>query len=54
MAPGLKIFKRQADETAAEEGEEVEDEFTTPAPKIFRQHQRGRTTTPTTTFETEG
>lgn len=55
MAPGLKLFKREADETAAEEAEEVEEEVSTLATHIFGKHlHKVRITTPTTTLETEG
>lgn len=52
MAPGLKLFKREAPE---EEGEDVESEATTLATHIFGKHlHKVRITTPTTTLEAEG
>lgn len=59
MAPGLKqLFKRQAEPGKPEEEEEVEEaeeEPTTLATHIFAKHLRKiKTTTPTTTLETEG
>jgi hypothetical protein len=49
MAPGLRLFKRQA------EDEEVEEDATTPETKIFGKHlHKVKITTPTTTLETDG
>jgi hypothetical protein len=54
MAPGLRIFKREApeEETAVDE---EEPETTTLATHIFGKHlHKVRITTATTTLETEG
>jgi len=55
MAPGLRLFKREA-AAGAEEEEEIEDEETTTlATHIFGKHlHKVRITTPTTTTEAEG
>lgn len=53
MAPGLRLFKREAPEEA--DPEEGESEVTTLATHIFGKHlHKVRITTPTTTLETEG
>lgn len=56
MAPGMKIFKREAAEPVEEPEfiEEEEPEQTTLATHIFRKLHKVRVTTPTTTSEPEG
>lgn len=53
MAPGLKLFKREAPAEEEEDGEV--EETTTMKTHIFGKHlHKVRTTTPTTTAATEG